>query len=93
MYIILVYDISTTDDEGQRRLNRIMKKCREYLHHTQKSVLEGELSEAKFTRLRYAIKKIIDDKKDYVIFYRIDNKNNMKKYKMGADFDVGTNII
>jgi CRISPR-associated protein Cas2 len=93
MYIILVYDISTTDDEGQRRLNRIMKKCREYLHHTQKSVFEGELSEAKFTRLRYAIKKIIDDKKDYVIFYRIDNKNNMKKYKMGADFDVGTNII
>jgi CRISPR-associated protein Cas2 len=93
MYIILVYDISTTDDEGQRRLNRIMKKCREYLHHTQKSVFEGELSEAKFARLRYAIKKIIDDKKDYVIFYRIDNKNNMKKYKMGADFDVGTNII
>ncbi|WP_281951887.1 CRISPR-associated endonuclease Cas2 [Nitrosophilus kaiyonis] len=93
MYIILVYDICTIEKEGQKRLNKVMKLCRQYLHHTQKSVFEGELSEAKFIKLQNSIKNIIDFNNDYVIFYRIDNKNNVKKYNLGISFDPTTNIF
>ncbi|SMC08874.1 CRISPR-associated endonuclease Cas2 [Nitratiruptor tergarcus] len=93
MYIILVYDICTIEKEGQNRLNKVMKLCRQYLHHTQKSVFEGELSEAKFIKLQNSIKNIIDFNNDYVIFYRIDNKNNVKKYNLGISFDPTTNIF
>jgi len=68
MYVIAVYDISTMETAGQRRLARIMKKMRQYLHHTQKSVFEGELSIAKLMALQKEAKEIIDEETDYVVF-------------------------
>ncbi|MGC9168953.1 MAG: CRISPR-associated endonuclease Cas2, partial [Desulfurella sp.] len=65
MYIIGVYDICTTDEKGQARLAKIMKVFRKYLHHTQKSVFEGELSEAKFKSLIIETTKIINNSEDY----------------------------
>ena len=37
MYIVLVYDISKTDN-GQKRWSRIFKICKKYLTHIQNSV-------------------------------------------------------
>jgi CRISPR-associated protein Cas2 len=93
MYVILVYDISTETKEGRKRLPKIMKKCREYLHHTQKSVFEGEITEANFTALKTSIERIINDKEDYVVFYRLDNKNNLRRENIGLDFDPTANIL
>ena len=91
--MISVYDISTLDRAGQRRLNKIMKTFRKYLHHTQKSVFEGEITEAKLMALRKEVKQIISDKVDHVVFFRIDNKNNVKRETMGIDFDSTLTII
>lgn len=93
MYMISVYDIATADRAGQRRLNKIMKTFRKYLHHTQKSVFEGEITEAKLMALRKEVKQIISDKVDHVVFFRIDNKNNVKRETMGIDFDSTLTII
>ncbi len=93
MYVIAVYDISTVDKKGQRRLNKIMKLMRKYLHHTQKSVFEGEISEAKFFSLKRLANDIIDDKVDYIVFYTIANKNNVQKESLGIDFDSTANLI
>ncbi len=93
MYIISVYDVSTITKEGKRRLPKIMKKFRAYLNHVQKSVFEGELTEAGLKALKIEIKKLIKDKEDFVIFYRIDNKNNLKREFMGKDFDPASNFI
>ncbi|TCW61803.1 CRISPR-associated endonuclease Cas2 [Treponema sp. J25] len=93
MYVILVYDISTETKEGRKRLPKVMKKCREYLHHTQKSVFEGEITEANFTALKTSIERIINDKEDYVVFYRLDNKNNLRRENIGLDFDPTANIL
>ncbi len=93
MYVIAVYDISTVEEGGQRRLNQIMKTCRRYLHHTQKSVFEGEISEAKFMGLKKEVEKIIKKKTDYVVFFRIDNKNNVKRESVGINFDPTSVII
>lgn len=93
MYVILVYDISTEKKEGKRRLPKVMKKCREYLHHTQKSVFEGEITEANLMALRTELEKIINKKEDYIVIYRMDNKNNLKRENIGVDFDPTSNIL
>ena len=51
MYLISVYDICTSGEGGKKRLPKVMKLLRKYLHHTQKSVFEGEITDAKFMAL------------------------------------------
>jgi CRISPR-associated protein Cas2 len=78
---------------GQKRLARIMKKMRQYLHHTQKSVFEGELSVAKLMALQKEAKEIINEETDYVVFFRIDNKKNVKRECVGLQLDPTEVII
>lgn len=93
MYVILVYDISTDTKEGQKRLAKVMKKCRQYLHHTQKSVFEGEISLGKLVELRTAIERLIDHERDYIVIYKLENKNNLLRENIGINFDPTSNII
>lgn len=93
MYLVLVYDIKTESKEGKKRLPKVMKKCREFLHHTQKSVFEGEISDAKLFNLKNSIKKLINENEDYVVIYKLPNKNNLERINMGVDFDPTNNIL
>jgi CRISPR-associated protein Cas2 len=93
MYVILVYDISTESKEGKRRLPKVMKKCRQFLHHTQKSVFEGEITEAKFLALKTSIQKLINKDEDYAVFYKLLNKNNLTRENIGINFDPTSNIL
>jgi len=63
MYIIMVYDVN------QKRVNKVLNTARKYLEWIQNSVLEGEITEAKFERLKREIELIIEEKEDSVIFY------------------------
>jgi CRISPR-associated protein Cas2 len=56
-------------------------------------VFEGELTEAKFMALKREVEKIIDKNNDYVVFFRVDNKNNVKRESVGIDFDPTSVII
>jgi CRISPR-associated protein Cas2 len=93
MYVILVYDICTENENGKRRLPKVMKKCREFLHHTQKSVFEGEITEAKFMKLKLDLRRIINENEDYVVFFKFPNKNNMERENIGIDYDPTNNIL
>lgn len=93
MYVILVYDICTETTDGQRRLTKVMKKCRQYLHHTQKSVFEGEISVSKLEELKQSLGRLINPEEDYVVIYKLENKNNLKRESLGIDFDPTTNIL
>ena len=93
MYVIAVYDISTVEKSGQRRLNKIMKLFRRFFSHMQKSVFEGEISQSNFMKLQAETLEVINDRTDYVLFYRIDNKKNLKKVSLGIDFDPSSNVI
>jgi len=63
MFLILVYDV------GEKRVGKVLKICRKYLSWVQNSVLEGEITEAAFKRLKLELKRAIDEKEDSVIFY------------------------
>ena len=69
MFVILVYDVKT------KRNNKILKICRKYLRHVQKSVFEGNLTEAKLKRLKNELKKISNEKEDSIIIYRFETLN------------------
>jgi CRISPR-associated protein Cas2 len=79
MKVILVYDIALQDTKDQNRLNKVRKIVKKYLHHIQKSVFEGELSEAKLEKLKIEIKRIIDKNRDMVLIYIFESKTNYKR--------------
>lgn len=93
MYVIGVYDISTIQKQGKARLPKIMKLFRKYLHHTQKSVFEGEITEADFLKLKYEAESIINDIEDYVVFYLVPNVKNINRVNIGIEFDPNDTII
>lgn len=65
MFVILVYDIA------EKRVAKVLKKCREYLYWVQNSVFEGEITEAKFKKLKEELKRIIDKEEDSVVIYNL----------------------
>lgn len=56
MFVIMVYDV------GEKRVAKILKKSRKYLHWVQNSVFEGEISPAKLKKLRTELEQLINKK-------------------------------
>lgn len=63
MFVILVYDVE------QRRVAKVLETSRKYLYWVQNSVLEGELTEAQFEKLKYELSRIIKKDYDSILFY------------------------
>lgn len=53
MFVVLTYDV------GVKRVSKVMKACRKYLVHVQKSVFEGSVTEAKLEKMKRELQKII----------------------------------
>jgi CRISPR-associated protein Cas2 len=63
MYIIVVYDTLA------ERNPKILRTCRQYLHHVQRSVFEGDVSAAQLKRFKAAVEAVIDTGYDSVLIY------------------------
>ncbi|MGB9750569.1 MAG: CRISPR-associated endonuclease Cas2 [Caldisericia bacterium] len=63
MYLIMVYDVN------EKRVNKVLKIGRKYLDWIQNSVLEGEITVAKYEKLKMELNNIINKDEDSVIFY------------------------
>jgi CRISPR-associated protein Cas2 len=63
MFVILVYDV------GEKRVAKVLKTARKYLYWVQNSVLEGDISEANYKKLKMELQRIIKDDEDSIIFY------------------------
>jgi len=77
MYLIMVYDIKV------ERVFKVLKTARKYLNWIQNSVLEGEISDASFTKLKLEIKDIINPEEDSVIFYIMRTTRYTSREVMG----------
>lgn len=60
--------MNTEEKSGRKRLTKIMKTCRKYLTHVQKSVFEGDITEGKLALLKHEIENIVDMDKDFVMY-------------------------
>ena len=77
MYVVLTYDV------GTKRVSKVMKTCRKYMVHVQKSVFEGNLTEAKLEKLKKDLQKILHTDEDSVCIYKADNLAYLKKEQIG----------
>ena len=95
MYILVTYDVDTTDKSGQRRLRRVAKACLDYGQRVQNSVFECELTDVQFCILKERINEIIDHSLDSIRFYHLSRSENRRVEVMGVEtaFDVNDAII
>ena len=79
MYIILVYDI------GEKRVGKMLKLCRRYLHWIQNSVFEGEITELKLRELKHKAREIMHLKADSLIIFCSREERWLEKEVIGQE--------
>jgi CRISPR-associated protein Cas2 len=79
MYIMLVYDV------GEKRVAKMLKLMRRYLHWIQNSVFEGEITESKLFKLKSEIRKLIDEENDSVIIFKARDRKWLEKSVIGKE--------
>ena len=79
MYVILVYDF------GERRVSKMLKLCRKYLHWVQNSVFEGEISEVRLKEMLQKAITFMDRKEDSVILFKHSSSIYMDKEIIGKE--------
>jgi CRISPR-associated protein Cas2 len=84
MMVLVTYDVSTSDPDGQRRLRRVAKACRDYGQRVQYSVFEIELEPAAWVRLKQRLIDLIDPASDSLRFYLMGAQWERKVEHVGA---------
>jgi len=74
----LVYDCNV------KRVNKVLKTARKYLNWVQNSVLEGEISDANYKKLKIELKKLIDEEEDSCIFYTFRTTRYTSRESIGV---------
>lgn len=77
MFVILVYDINV------KRVSKIHKICRKYLHPIQKSVFEGNISQKKLKKLQWELEKNVQCDQESVCIYKLDSQRYVEKECLG----------
>lgn len=68
MYVILVYDVN------QKRVGKMLKLCRRYLHWVQNSVFEGEITAVKLRELVLGARTLMRESDSLIIFKSRDER-------------------
>lgn len=84
MLILLTYDISTETAAGQRRLNRVAKKCLAYGQRVQNSVFECNIDWSQYLKLQNELKAIINKEEDSLRFYNLGKNYSDKIIHIGT---------
>lgn len=79
MYVILVYDI------GEKRVARMLKLCRRYLHWIQNSVFEGEVTEVQLRELLHEARKMMKMQEDSLIVFSSRDARWLEKEIIGLE--------
>ncbi|HEY8401839.1 MAG TPA: CRISPR-associated endonuclease Cas2 [Cytophagaceae bacterium] len=79
MYVILVYDIE------QKRVGKMLKLCRQYLHWIQNSVFEGEITDVKLKELLSKAKEFMDQETDSIIIFKSRDEKWLDKEIIGNE--------
>lgn len=84
MFILITYDVSTEDAAGKKRLRRVAKLCVNYGVRVQNSVFECCASSAEWRALQAKLLKEIDESKDSLRFYYLNENQRKKAEHFGA---------
>ncbi len=84
MLVVVSYDVSTIEPEGQRRLRRVAKACKDYGQRVQFSVFECEIDPARWTALRQRLIDEINPEVDSLRFYFLGSNWRRRIEQIGA---------
>jgi len=84
MFVLVSYDVSTTDLKGPRRLNRVAKACKDYGQRVQYSVFECIVDPAQWAVLKERLIKEIDQEQDSLRFYYLGSNWRRRVEHIGA---------
>jgi CRISPR-associated protein Cas2 len=87
VFVILVYDINV------KRVAKALKIARKYLYWVQNSVLEGDISETNYAKLKMELSRLIREDEDSLIFYTFRTTKYSKREAMGLKKGGDDNII
>ena len=95
MFILIAYDVSTSDKRGQRRLRRVARACEDYGVRVQKSLFECQVGKTEWAILRNRLLKEIDHKKDSLRFYHLkkDTHENVEHHGVKEPIDLTDPLI
>ena len=91
MFVLIAYDVSTTDRAGQRRLRQVARACKDYGVRVQKSLFECYVGKTEWAVLRSRLLKEIDPKQDSLRFYHLDEDARDKAEHHGLNEPVDLN--
>lgn len=83
MFVLVTYDVNTSDRAGQKRLRKVAKLCERYGIRVQNSVFEILVDAAQMETLKAALAVVIDAEQDSVRFYRLGNSYQHRIDTMG----------
>ncbi len=84
MFVLVSYDVKTSEPGGSRRLRRVAKACKDYGQRVQFSVFECLVDPAQWTRFRQRLIEEIDIEKDSLRFYFLGANWRNKVEHVGA---------
>lgn len=84
MMVLVTYDVSTTSENGQKRLRRVAKACQNVGQRVQNSVFECLVDPAQWTDLRHRLVNQIDTEVDSLRFYFLGKNWKRRVEHVGA---------
>ncbi len=87
MYILIVCDADV------KRVGKVHKFLKRYLHWVPHSVFEGELTEAQIEALKSGLNKIIDRDADSVLMFAARERRWLERQVIGRERGATSNLI
>lgn len=84
MFVIVSYDVATSDDGGQRRLRRVARACQDYGQRVQFSIFECIVDPAQWAKLKSRLISEINPEKDSLRFYYLGSNWERRVEHVGA---------
>ncbi len=84
MMVLVSYDVSTVDKQGQARLRRVAKACQDFGQRVQNWVFECEVDPAQWVTLKARLEEIADPKQDSLRYYHLGSNWQRRVEHFGA---------
>lgn len=84
MMVLVSYDVSTREADGEKRLRRVARACRDYGQRVQFSVFEIEVDPAQWVALKQRLTELIDPGQDSLRFYYLGKNWKTRIEHIGA---------
>lgn len=84
MYVLVTYDVATSEPGGEKRLRHVAKICTRFGQHVQLSVFECLVDPSQFEALKHDLASAIDKNKDSLRFYNLGKHWKSRVVHIGA---------